>query len=255
MAVEKELRINGFVSASEVALSTLEWPPYTGANLPQKGAVSSVITNAFENLGYQTQIAFWPWNRTIKHAASGFRGLIGYFPGYHCRHDKKVKFIPSEPIADAPLGFAYRKEQPFRDWKTLDDLAPLRIGYVTGYASTPAFEMRERAGELKVFRTADDRHNILNLLNKNVDIALIDKFVFNFLLASDRSLAQYKGKLGFSTKPLDKKALYLCLRDNELGKKLILAFNHGLKQVNPEQIVADYFANAFSSVGLGAAGQ
>lgn len=235
--------------SGEVALATLEWPPYTGESLPNQGAVSTIIMQAFGETNLKTRIAIWPWNRAIKYAGNGFDGVLGYFPGYHCHHDSTTKFLVSKPLIDAPLGFVYRKDHPLDYWQNLEDLKDRRIGYVSGYASTDAFEALEQSRKLTVIRTADDRQNLHNLLSKKVDLILIDRFVFHFLLASEQSFAHYKKNLGFSSKPLERKVLYLCLRDDELGRKLITVFNRGLAHVDARKVVTDYFSKAFAPLG------
>ena len=93
--------------ASEVKLSTLNWAPYTGEKLPKHGATSVVIAAAFKAVGQSVHFTFSPWKRAILAAWKGQKGSAAYFPGYHCKHRPGAKFIKSESVGTAPLGFAF----------------------------------------------------------------------------------------------------------------------------------------------------
>ena len=93
---------------------------------------------AFAKVGYEINVAYQPWKRTIDMAKKGTDGVIAYFPGNHCHH--REGFVASEPIGNGPLGFAEHVDAPMT-WKDLDDIGDqkLKIGTVLGYAnsSTP----------------------------------------------------------------------------------------------------------------------
>ena len=57
--------------AGHVALASLEWVPYTGARLPEKGSSSLVVSKAFEAAGYSASIKFFPWKRVVRMSVQG----------------------------------------------------------------------------------------------------------------------------------------------------------------------------------------
>jgi polar amino acid transport system substrate-binding protein len=224
---------------SVIHLSTLNWPPYTNRDLPEGGASSAIVRDVFAKAGYAVDIRFWPWNRAIAKAKSGAQDVVAYFPGYHCHHDPNSDFIASEPMGTAPLGFA-ENVMATHTWGDLDDLARLRIGTVVGYANTKRFDARARNGELRIIKSHTDKVNLLKLLQRQIDYAVIDKYVMQYLLQTDPTLRQHRDSLRFDNKELELKDLYLCFRNDETGRTLRQIFNQGLKDIEAEDMLKSY---------------
>lgn len=49
--------LNRVHAGQTVVLSTINWPPYTGENLPGHGFISKIVTAAFEEVGYQVEFS------------------------------------------------------------------------------------------------------------------------------------------------------------------------------------------------------
>jgi polar amino acid transport system substrate-binding protein len=227
-----------------IRVSTLNWPPYTGKDLPLGGATTDVVRAAFEKVGHEIEVKYRPWKRAIDMAKKGTDGVIAYFPGYHCRH--REGFVASEPIGNGPLGFAEHVDAPMT-WESLDDIGDqqLKIGTVLGYANTDEFDAKVGTGYILAIPTNDDTSNLKKLLRKRIDAVVIDKLVLEYLKATEASLKGGKDKLRFNAKPLEDKTLYLCFRDDKEGRTLKHIFNAGLEQIDAETIVDNYFATAF----------
>ncbi len=226
-------------------VSTLDWPPYTGGDLPGGGATTEVVRQAFEKVGYTVDVSYRPWKRAIDMAKDGKDGVIAYFPGYHCRHQDG--FLTSEPIGNGPLGFAENTDAPIA-WDSLDSLGEqqLKIGTVLGYANTDEFDQKVGTGWILAVPSNDDLTNLKKLARKRIDAAVIDKFVLEYLKATEASLKSSRENLRFNARPLEDKTLYLCFRDDEVGRDLHAKFNAGLAQVNADEIVDTYFSTAFT---------
>lgn len=239
------LLLAGSPQAQTVHVSTLDWPPYTGSDLPRGGATTDVVRQAFENAGYETEVAYRPWKRAIDMASKGTDDVIAYFPGYHCRHQEG--FVASEPIGSGPLGFAQHADAPIT-WTTVDSLGEqqFKIGTVLGYANTDEFDAKVGTGWIIAIPSPDDITNLKKLARKRIDAVVIDKFVLEYLKATEPSLKNVRQSLQFNERPLEDKTLYLCFRDDEAGHTMLREFNAGLRQVDPNQIAEEYFANAFS---------
>jgi polar amino acid transport system substrate-binding protein len=227
-----------------VSISTLDWQPYTGSELPKGGATTEVVRTAFAKIGYQINVAYQPWKRAIDTANRGVDGVIAYFPGYHCNH--RPGFVASEPIGNGPLGFAQHADVPMV-WKDLDDIGKqkLKIGTVLGYANTDEFDAKVKNGSIQTNTANDDVTNLKKLLRKRIDAVVIDKLVFEYLKVTDEGLKRSADKLQFNRKPLEDKTLYLCFRDDEQGRTLKQIFNAGLEQIDTEAIMNGYFATEF----------
>ena len=227
-----------------VDLSTLNWPPYTGSDLPRGGATTAVVREAFKQVGYEISVAYRPWKRAIDMAQDGKDGVIAYFPGYHCHHQEG--FVASEPIGNGPLGFAEHVDAPIT-WDSLDSIGEqqLKIGTVLGYANTEEFDQKAGTGWIIAIPSPDDVTNLKKLMRKRIDAVVIDKFVLEYLKATEPSLKGGREKLRFDERPLEDKTLYLCFRDDEEGHEMLREFNAGLARINPEEIADKYFETAF----------
>ena len=228
-----------------VNISTLNWSPYTGKNLPGSGVISVVIRSAFKAKGYDVRISTWPWQDAVQKAATGDEGIVGYFPGYHCSHHTTAKFLASAEIAQSVLGFAFHKEKRLRTWKNLTDLSGQKIGYVAGYASTEEFEKLEKSGRLTVLRNSKDVENLRLLANREIDLALIDESVFEYLMRTTAELSPHKNKLRFHPQFIAAKRLFLCFKKSPKNQNLKSIFDAGLRTLDVEKLISKYFREVF----------
>ena len=229
--------------AEGVTLSTLEWPPYTGLSLPKAGATSEVIRQAFAKINIDIKVISLPWKRAITTAGNN-EAVVAYFPGYNCKH--KEGFIASDPVGSGPLGLAEHVEAPIA-WQSVDDLGEqqLKIGTVLGYANTQEFDEKAGTGWVRAIAAKDDLTNLKKLVRRRIDAVVIDKLVMSYLLVTEPSLKDHAKSIQFNSKPLEEKSLHVCFTDDEAGRALLERFNMGLKQVDSDKIVSDYFANEF----------
>lgn len=222
-----------------IAISTTEWPPYTGAGLRQGGATTEVIRAAFGEVGYAIRIVYDAWPRAVERARKGVGKVVAYYPGYHCRH--REGFVASDPIGHSPLGFAEHTQAPLV-WQSLDDIGDrkLKIGTVLGYTNTDEFDAKVGMGWIRAIPSDDDAANLRKLLRRRIDAAVVDKFVLEYLKATDEILIKGADLLRFNNKPLEEKTFYLCFRDDDEGNRLLRSFNSGLGAVEVKRIVESY---------------
>ncbi len=230
-------------ASERVVVTTLDWPPYTGASLPSDGATSEVVRRVFEEAGVEVEVDVLPWKRAIAMAKND-DAAVAYFPGYHCRHVEG--FIASDPIGTGPLGFAEHVDNPIT-WSSIDDLGEqkLKIGTVLGYANTDEFDEKAGTGWIRAISANDDLTNLKKLIRQRIDAAVIDKLVLSYLLATEPALKGQGDKIQFDERPLDVKTLYLCFFDDDRGRELRDTFNESLKAVNIEDVLDEYFETKF----------
>jgi polar amino acid transport system substrate-binding protein len=225
--------------AQRAAFTTLEWPPYTGADIPEQGASAKVARMAFAAAGIDDfELVFFPWRRTVLTARHDDR-FIGYMPEYHARHIEQ-DFIFSDCMGTSTLGLIENPKRPV-EWETLDDLRRYTIGVVTGYVNTTEFDAMANTGELHVDLSVDDAANIRKVAESRIDLAVIDAHVFAYLMKTDSHLAQYKGRVRLDERPLETKCLYLCFRRSPEGRGLADAFNAGLRKIEWRRVQSAYF--------------
>jgi polar amino acid transport system substrate-binding protein len=231
-------------SAQTVSLTSLEWPPYTGDALAEKGASVKIAEAAFEAAGKQLEVAFYPWVRAVETAKQD-ENFLGYFPEYYAK-EIEADFIFSERMGDSPLGFIQQAANPVQ-WETLNDLKGVSIGTVQGYVNTAEFDEMAASGALNIDAATDDATNIKKVAAGRLDLAVIDKYVFEYLISTDPALGKLKDKISFNDKLLELKGLHICFRRSPEGQSMADAFNAGLAKIDYKAIEAEYMAKALSN--------
>lgn len=229
-----------FAEGKIIRMVSLDWPPFAGKSIPDNGANVIVAKAAFKAMGYDLKVEFYPWARTVKLAKT--KKYAGYLPEYYAK-EIESEFIFSDPIGDSPLGFVERSDAPII-WESLQDLKSVgRIGTVRGYVNTAQFDMMAADKTIKVEPVVDDATNLRKLLINRINMAVIDKYVMQYILATESHFAGKQKSLQFNKRLLENKKLYLCFQKNDKGQKVSEIFNQGLQKINVDQLNQAYFAN------------
>lgn len=231
-------------AADTVWLTSLEWPPYVGEQLAEQGASAVVVREALTSAGKELKIGFYPWARAVETAKKD-QNFIGYFPEYYAK-EIEAEFIFSDSIGTSPLGFVQNAASPV-SWSSLADLKGKTIGTVQGYVNTAEFDAMAASGELTVEPSSSDATNIKKLAAGRIDMAVIDKSVLAYLLATDPDLKALAAQVSFNDKLLEEKTLHVCFRRTDAGQAAADALNAALGQVDPAAIQKAYFDKAFSN--------
>lgn len=223
-----------------VYLTSLDWPPYSGKDLPNQGASIAVAKAAFEAMGYKLVVDFFPWSRTVALATDKDSKYAGYFPEYYSDEIAET-FHFSDVMGNGPLGFAQRKDKPI-EWETLDDLHGQRIGVVQDYVNTAEFDARVADGRIKGEPVTSDTINLLKLANGRIDLVVIDTNVMNYLLKTEARLKPLADKLEFNPRMMEDKKLYVCFKKTPENEKLLKIFNEGLTKIDVQAIMSKEMA-------------
>ena len=216
-------------AAEVIRLASLEWPPYTGPQLADGGETTATLKAAFAAVGYQLEVDFLPWERTLALAKAPDSGYAGYFPEYFSPAIAE-QFLFSVTIGYGPLGLAERRNQPLQ-WQDISDLRRYLIGTVQGYVNTDEFDRAVAARQQPAEPAGSDSQNLKKLAAGRIDAAIIDPHVMRYLLEHDTSLANVKNLLSFNPRLLENKALYVCFRKGKDAEKLANALAEGLARI------------------------
>ncbi|MGB0935340.1 MAG: substrate-binding periplasmic protein [Alphaproteobacteria bacterium] len=220
-----------------VKLYSLNWKPYTGKNLYENGLSAYVVRKAFEAVGYELIIEFYPWKRTLANARENI-SFHGYFPAYFNKEREK-EFIFSEAFGNSPLGFVENVAQPI-SWNSLDDLQEHLIGTVTEYANTPEFDEKVTNDVLNTDEASGDKQNILKVAHGRLPLAVIDKHVLSYLVENDLRKRDIGHLVQFNDKTLADKSLYICFKKSPEGEKMNKIFSEGLKKIDIQALEKEY---------------
>lgn len=216
-----------------VVLTSLDWPPYTAEKIMYQGATAAVVKEAFNAMGYTVEFRFYPWNRAVKEAKDN--PLVdGYFPEYKS-DDVAKTFLYSDSIDISPLGFVENKNNPIQ-WRSIDNLFPLRVGVVSGYVNTKALDDAIAQKRIHADISSDDITVLRKVAAKRLDLGVIDSNVMAFLLGrldkDELVLKKFKADLQFNGKMLEDKTLHICFKKTPRGEELRQILNAGLKKVD-----------------------
>ncbi|AQZ94399.1 hypothetical protein ACFSB1_16855 [Halopseudomonas phragmitis] len=198
---------------NQLNLTSLNWPPYSAESLPGQGSITSRIRQALANYDLDLAVRFLPWNRAVKQATEDPH-YLGYYPEYLSPNSD---CLYSKALGTSSLGLAYHSDQALH-WETLEDLSPYRIGVVSGYHQTPAFDQQVAAGLLQVEEGVNDQINLLKLLYRRVDLVVVDREVMRHWQNQLPSLRRARDQLQFHPRLLGELSLHVCFNNTQAGR-------------------------------------
>ncbi|WP_396598618.1 substrate-binding periplasmic protein [Bermanella sp. R86531] len=225
--------------AKVVKMTSLYWPPYAGSSLEAQGANIAVATAAFKAVGVELEVTFFPWARTLGLARSSASEYSGYLPEYY-DPKRAQEFYFSDEIGSGPLGFVTAHDDQFQwsgssglDWQAL---ASFRIGTVRGYVNTPEFDAAVERGDIAVEAVESDTRNLVKLLYRRLDAAVMDENVMRYLSRTEDGLKQHQASFRMVQPYLDQKPLYACFKRTNVGKLWRDWFNEGLRRIDVQAV-------------------
>ncbi|WP_394203647.1 substrate-binding periplasmic protein [Shewanella waksmanii] len=224
-------------TADTLFLSTLHWPPYCAEKLPQQGGSVAVAKAALEAMGHQLHVDFYPWSRAIRLPYMQGSKYVGYFPEY-LHPNEKVLFSKASGYSE--LVIIERPLNPV-SWNHVQDLQQVRLGTVKDYINTPELDSAIANGNQKVEEAMSDEHNIKKVATGRIDAAIIDRNVFDYLIAQPH-LQPLAAKLQINKKSLARISLHVAFNDTEEGRLWRDIYNQGLLKIDADVVLADYFS-------------
>lgn len=205
-------------------LASSNYYPHYAADIPQQGAVSEVIRQAFLLQGIDIQIEFMPFARALRQSQQAdYIGLVAaWYDDARARH-----FYYSQPLYANQIVFFKRKQQSI-GYQHYADLAAqgLRLGLVQGYLQ-PQGLLQSQPNLVQV---ATDEQAFMMLAKGRVDLVPADKL--NGLYLLENKLPQYAGQLDWLTPALELRPMYLLLsKQDPRAETLMQQFNTGLTEL------------------------
>ncbi|WP_439889320.1 substrate-binding periplasmic protein [Pseudomonas sp. MBLB4123] len=231
---------SGVEAAQQLRLTSGEWPPFHGAELPKQGVASQIVTEAFALEGIEVRWEFLPWARAMQLATQGQRAGTAL---WRRNAERERLFFISDPVLETQTHLLHRKSVEFA-WQTLDDLRGLRIGATRGYYYGKAFERAESTGRLNVQRINSDEVALRQLLAGRIDLFPLSRLAASSLLAQRFTSAE-RAQLSFHPLPLSSHSLHLLLsRRIAANAELMARFNNGLARLHENGKIARWLLEA-----------
>jgi len=120
---------------NKVIINDVEWPPYffIGANKQQIGLGKELINSCLHKVGYKAEYQRLPVKTTHQYMEKGEIDVTVYS---YIKERERFLHYAKEPIFTADYVFMVRASSDIVI-NSLDDLAPYRIGYLSGLSYTP----------------------------------------------------------------------------------------------------------------------
>ena len=168
------------VSAAEVRLATLEYPPYSSVSLPERGSIVELTTRAFAATGNSVQIDFLPWARALAELRKGnYDGILLLWP----EEIISEQLIASRPLLYSELGFFIRQDTPVA-FTELSQLKGRKVGIARGYGYPKDILNSGIVSE----EGTDDLTNLRKLAAGRFDLVLLEQQVGLHLLSREPAL-------------------------------------------------------------------
>ncbi len=213
--------------ADTLELATLEWPPFSGSNLPENGINGQIISQALSYENHTLAIAVFPWNRAYRTVKTG--QTLGYFPKYL---NPSSELLFSDAIGVSPIVLLERKNHPIK-WHVVSDLNRYTLGVINGFINTEEIDEMILNGSQPSETASDEKQNILKLAAGRIDAILIDAHVYQYLASTDPQVANVAQRLQINAKIIEHKSLHVAFIDNPQGKKWRDIINNGLAKFDP----------------------
>ncbi|WP_152614472.1 substrate-binding periplasmic protein [Pseudoalteromonas luteoviolacea] len=175
----------------QLHLVTLDWPPYIGDQLCNKGWVFQFTISLLVDQGYPVYVEFLPWARAVKAAESGQADIL--FPEYFIEDASPSDNFPgktrrellalSNAYPGGEIGFLKRRGERDKFTGNLNDLKGTTIGVVRGYQNTPEFDAMMDNEEFVIVKAVDDLQLVKLLVGKRVDLIIGDPKVLRFTVS------------------------------------------------------------------------
>lgn len=209
--------------AQSLNISTLEWPPFSGKELPNNGLALERISRILKTYNVEAKFYFFPWARALRNSSEGTTQALA--PEYYSK-EREIDFYFSDPFMTSPLVLVANRNFPINSFEKIKELSQYKIGTVRGYINTPEIDH-----DLSFHKeeTSDDLSNIKRLAAGRIQLIIIDLNVFNYLIE------HYKIKNNFKiiTPYLEEKNLYIVFpKKLNNSKEERDKFNLGLKKLN-----------------------
>jgi polar amino acid transport system substrate-binding protein len=230
-------------SKKVINLATLNWPPYISENICNKGWVFQYTVALLASEGYQVNIHFYPWARSVKLVEQGTMDIL--FPEYFIeemapsdnfpRKKRRELLHLSSSFPGGSLALLQRKGGNVNLYDGLSVLKGKTIGVVRGYQNTPEFDAMMDARVFSVVEAVDELQLVNLLVSERVELIIGDPKVFNFTVNFSSITESKKQRLLESIEQvepvLDYNPLYFAISNKSFqAEQIITDLNRAILQ-------------------------
>lgn len=219
---------SGNVFSETLNMTSVNWEPFYGENLPENGFFPALAREAFKRAGYEITISFRPWKRALEMARKGkYDGLVGAY----YNEDRANTFYFTDPVAESEEVFVQNKGRGIV-YKNLEELKKYEIGGIRGSAQID--ELRNMG-----FQTEVATNYIMNIkkLNANrFDLLIIGKQKLFYDLENHKEFKKFKGTFEILEPPFKSYDIFcLITKKRADGQEIVGKFNKALQEMKADK--------------------
>lgn len=154
------------VLPQSIEISTGEWPPFLGEDLPEQGVIARLIRDIFAQENISVQFTFLPWSRAMHDTVNGKYAATAI---WMFQDDRAKNFLYSQAVLDEKFVFFHLKSVPFY-WQALTDLQGMLVGGVSGYSYGPEFDTAVKNYVIGLDSVGSGEQNFRRLALGRVDV-------------------------------------------------------------------------------------
>ena len=215
------------VFSQTLTFAAVHWPPFYGEDIPENGFIAVITREAFQKIDYKVDIRFLPWKRALEDARIGkYDGLLGMY----YNHEREKDFVYSAPLYTTSEVFVQLKGDNFA-YQGDQSLGGKVIGGLRGTA--PLEELAIHG--LRVEDTTDDIKSLRKLQVGRIDLSLINKERFEYLLQYDPHISAMKDELVIVKPSFRSYDLFIALSKTRPDSEIIIEkFNIELEKLKAD---------------------
>ncbi|TXK10594.1 amino acid ABC transporter substrate-binding protein [Microbacterium saccharophilum] len=210
-----------------VTISTADWAPYVGEDLPGGGPLAALVRLVLAQQGYQASVDFTTWDLALSRARQG--QALAAFPLVASR-ERAATLLASDPLVDFEYVLFRDTSLSAPDVDEASDLGELRVARIAGYDYWPALD--DAVGQYVEFDTSADAFRAL--AEGAVDLVAEGRVAGETLLNSpelDLDAARFAPLDGDASWLRSTESLRLFVAADADGRRLIEDFNRALADV------------------------
>lgn len=216
----------GSASADKLTVVADEWPPFSGAALPDQGLSLDIIRTVLERAGHEIEVAVIPWARIMDGARSGTYDIVG---SLFYAEDLLDYMSYSDPYYTTEIRFL-RKTGASQVYKSLDDLRPHSIAVGDGFLYSEEFD---RADYLKKVVVTTTLQCVRMVAHGRADLTLDSEEVLRHALEKEDPSLQ--GLVEFLPLALASRGIHMAVRNDLPNRDRIIGdFNRMLDEMRQD---------------------
>jgi polar amino acid transport system substrate-binding protein len=158
----------GAAEPVQIAVDGFNPPFMSGSGATARGLYPALMEAAFKEMGQPASLVPMPWPRVMIGLDEQRYGAGGIYKT--AEREKLYDF--SEPLFVERIGVYYEAVRPV-NYRSVADLAGLRVGVIIGWSYGDEFDRARKAGRFTVESVQSDLQNLRKLELGRIDVALI----------------------------------------------------------------------------------